>query len=693
MAMALRPVVTPGNNPEMFRQRVAVAKANAFPKPPLEPQQALKHVPSGEFVILHTNGLLTFVVVMRGPNIYIRCLYGLRSEIREEQEFALHHLVKVSFERGDKYKFEGFPQLAESLLEKALEISTLIHGIKWTVSYEEDAGLQDGDVLNGSFGTDGLYERLQTLPVLADKDFLEPAQFSHKLVKLNEAALVIRNMVMLEENALFLSKFSLLRDFLIIALNLPHQDRLAEYRQYALDIAEQITKFWELDSGSPMYQSLVKSLTFEDRGVILSSARAITGIGMESPRANRLTGFSLTTIRALASYLLLDSDDELMLASLELLYQYTALSDNMTLILTTEPSILRCMTPRLVSLVLHNAQTHELRHELRRPAKDAQRFAPVAHIPVVPDELFNQLVILPEPERSTRWLRCCFEEAPTEDITQIAIWQAYQGRFQNSGPIAAADFIKNVSVTFSTAQAQVINGPSPRFIIKGVRPRRFLVNIKGESFHKCLWQVIVQNGNEQMLHSTPDPHSCGQWYSTPETLWIHMVKDHLHLPRNDDGRFDAMAKGSFQCRWLGCTKHASAIETSARRTGLHVRLHANGAPRALNADTSTGRSSDIVKDAEYVHHTWYTTQVDEKGKPAGIPYMAVLVLKNLARHAVRQQQTGQVGEVEVVEELFGEVKDQLWNNFASHKTLRTDLDHLLSMAYKTGGERSSGKQH
>jgi len=49
MAMALRPIVTPGNDPETFRQRVAAARANAFPKAALEPQQALKHVPGGEF--------------------------------------------------------------------------------------------------------------------------------------------------------------------------------------------------------------------------------------------------------------------------------------------------------------------------------------------------------------------------------------------------------------------------------------------------------------------------------------------------------------------------------------------------------------------------------------------------------------------------------------------------------------------
>ena len=52
MAMALRPVLTPGNNPETFRQRVTAAGAKPFSKPALEPQQALKYVPGGEFPLI-----------------------------------------------------------------------------------------------------------------------------------------------------------------------------------------------------------------------------------------------------------------------------------------------------------------------------------------------------------------------------------------------------------------------------------------------------------------------------------------------------------------------------------------------------------------------------------------------------------------------------------------------------------------
>ena len=56
-----------------------------------------------------------------GPNIYLRALRSLQSGIPSEVQFALHHLVKMSYERGDKYRFDGFPGLAEALINKILD--------------------------------------------------------------------------------------------------------------------------------------------------------------------------------------------------------------------------------------------------------------------------------------------------------------------------------------------------------------------------------------------------------------------------------------------------------------------------------------------------------------------------------------------------------------------------------------------
>ena len=57
-----------------------------------------------------------------------------------EQAYALNHLVKISYERGDKYRFDGFPGLAEGLTEKALEVGRLFYHVNWTVSWENEIG-------------------------------------------------------------------------------------------------------------------------------------------------------------------------------------------------------------------------------------------------------------------------------------------------------------------------------------------------------------------------------------------------------------------------------------------------------------------------------------------------------------------------------------------------------------------------
>ena len=104
-------------------------------------------------------------------------MYGLRSGVPEEQEFALHHLVKISYERGDKYKFEGFPMLAESLIGKSLEITELLYGVKWEVSYGEQT--LKPNILDGSFGTPNLLENISILKTRANSYGVESAEFQH----------------------------------------------------------------------------------------------------------------------------------------------------------------------------------------------------------------------------------------------------------------------------------------------------------------------------------------------------------------------------------------------------------------------------------------------------------------------------------------------------------------------------------
>lgn len=135
-------------------------------------------------------------------------------------------------------------------------------------------------------------------------------------------------------------------------------------------------------------------------------------------------------------------------------------------------------------------------------------------VPELSDQLYDIIVKFHEPLRASTWLRCCYEPvyqtypedleiqgAIPGEVTQISLWKAYEKQFEkvwqpqengtltpNNFPklLPAVDFIKNVSAAFPHSQAmmQVIESdtvsgqpPKRKFVIKGIQPRQFVVNI------------------------------------------------------------------------------------------------------------------------------------------------------------------------------------------------------------------------
>ena len=652
IALTLRPVTTPGNNPELFSQQKAIAKAATLPKPPPQPNRHLRRVITGP---------------VNGPNIYLRCLYGLRSGIRNEQEFALHHLVKVSFERGDKFKFEGFPILAESLIEKALEISLLVHDIKWKINYDpEEDTTSEPNTLNAAFGTPHIRERLKGLAPVKYLEGLTNPDNQQTLSKLNEVALVLRNMIMLEENAAFISKMRLFRDFLLICLNLPDQPETKEFRNYTLEMTEYATRYWRMAPDDPVFLTLLDFVDSDDRANIISALRAICRIGMDTDHNQDFSEVEPATIDRLVAFCLLDVDDDLVSTAIDFLYQYTASTDNLNFILRQNSSFAVQIIPRFVQLLTFNAIDNKERI-LVRPAQGSPRNET---IPDFPAFLFQQIVHMSEPERASRYLRCCFEEAPQADITQIAIWQAYQGTFRHDNHMVAPDFIKHVSTTFAGAQAQVINGPNPKFIIKGIRPRRTLHDLSGRPLLRCEWEKA------KLLFDHPTKHLCGQWQRDREGLWNHLVSDHMGFKRDERGAFRNGESGQYACQWLGCD-HRPMLR--AQEAAQHLKLHV---PKSAEEAARSAETAGI-KDAEYTEHTWWNTAVDERGHPCGVPYMSALVLKNMARYALRNMTAQHSHHLEerrnMMEDFFGPVKASLWHALTVNRVLAGELADLLQI--------------
>ncbi|TAQ87077.1 hypothetical protein B7494_g4598 [Chlorociboria aeruginascens] len=670
MPLTLRPVITPGNNPIEYarRQRAmkeAIAAANVSTK------QARPALPRG--MILPGTGF-------DGPNIYVRCLCALKSGVRAEQDYALHHLVKISMERGDKYRFESFPGLAEALIEKLLEVSSLFFHVNWQISYSDDGEMRFADI-NGLNGTPNILEKIQKLTTRDINDNIQTADFSDALIQINEAALTLRNMVMLEENAHYVSELYPLRDFLSIALNLPSRDSVIELKHYALDIAEQLTKYLAFNAADPLYLSLLQQLNSQDRGAILTSLRAISRISMNLEENNLLKGVPLAAIQSIIDWTLLN-DEDLAHACLDFLYQYTAVVDNVDF-LVTELQVAPLIN-QLTRLLMHGVEVIE---HAQFTGHEGRKSSPTEIAPI-PQELLVQLMKMEEPERSTKWLRCLFEEDQHESITQIALWQAYQAQFQavpaeQMRPmLPAADFIKNVSTTFADkAAAQVQSGPVQKFIIKGIRFRSVPVDLEGEECSKCRWSThsgsIIQ---------------CGQFFISPEEMYKHILVAHLGASQTQDGRFENTSSAEYSCLWDRCHRFRSEPATKLSQIASHIKLHLPPSPSARKPSHPGYylAGSRWVKKPKYSYmvpapkqfFSYQVTATDDRGDAAGIPLSAVLVLRNLARNLSKteaEETSMKVdGSISLVEQLFKPVGPHLFEVYAHNRALTKYMGDLLS---------------
>jgi chromatin structure-remodeling complex subunit RSC9 len=603
----------------------------------------------------------------------------LKSGIPSEQDYALHHLVKISMERGDKYRFESFPGLAEALIEKVLEVSSLFYKIEWQTSYTEDGSFTSANTIDGLNGTPDILEKISRLAMLPVDDNIQTAEFSDALLQVNEAALTLRNMVMLEENAHYVSELYPLRDFISIALNLPNLDSVVELKHYALDIAEQLTKYISFNEADPLYISLLAQLQSQDRGAILTALRAISRISMNLEENNLLKRVPVAAVQNIIDWTLLH-DEDLVHACLDFLYQYTAVVDNVDFLITeisVDPLI-----NQLTRLLMHNVKIVDREvvtgYETKLPAP--------TEIVSCPQELLTHLLRLDEPERSSQWLRCLFEEDSDEYITQIALWQAYQARFTNAANetgrplLPAAEFIKNVSTTFADkATAQVQTGATQKFIIKGIRMRSIPVDLKGDEFTKCLWRRD---------HRTGLP--CGEFFMSPEQKYQHILKDHLGATQRPDGQFNN-TQGEYTCQWDRCQRFKNAPETSLEKMGTHIKVHLPPPRSSIPKDSPDyfGQPPSKRWKPSYMispprkSFTYQYTATDENNQAAGIPLSAVLVLRNLARNISKtetEENAVKEGGVSWVDRLFKPVEPRLFDVMAHNKSLVSHYHRITKVS-------------
>jgi chromatin structure-remodeling complex subunit RSC9 len=608
----LRPVPTPSNAP------------NDFPPPRIPQRQGLD--PNSRQFMLPGVGF-------DGPNIYMRCLNALRSKIPEEQTYALNHLVKISYERGDKYKFDSFPGLAEGLVEKALQVGRLFYHVDWTISWSSTDDVQDVGRLDGNYGTPDILDRIGSLIEKESPDSLQPEHFSDEMVLITEAVLTVRNMVTLPENAHAMSDFPPLKDLICIIMHLPHRDMLTELKHMALDIAEQLTPYVVLDADDALYKTLLAQLNSHDRGTILTALRALGRISSNLEATNKLGDVPSDVLQRIGNWMLLN-DDELVDACLDFLYQYTAVVSNVDLLLRS--LVPEDLVSQLVRMMAHGARKTQREYILA----PEQKLPSQSGIAPMPEDLLQGMLRLEEPERVHKWVECFFDEDKDSFVTQLAAWQAYQAAFVaplkaiGQPLISPADFIRNSTAVYKDSNAQVLRepgDPQQKFIIHGIRPRPRPLSLDGREYGLCLWATSPDNPTAK----------CGNFYLEPEQMWEHVMTKHLGETKNDSGQFENAEK-SLRCAWGTCKRYDTPTQLHLHDFARHIGTHVSSMLDAPSDGPAKNRDRSWIVPARVLGVTYEETLTvrDERNpnlppQAAGIPLSAVLILRNIARNVVK----------------------------------------------------------
>lgn len=470
------------------------------------------------------------------------------SGIPDEVEDALYHLVEYSCSNTEKLQAEEWPNLAEKLIEMLEDAEHMI-----------------------------TYVTPENLPFALPKH-------SRRFSFLLDTAIVLRNMTTDERIASRLAKSQSLRRQLMVIFSGPEQGVWWELKKYALDIAEAICQTLSVLEVPEFFKYFLSRVMDPDRNVrliCLRSMSALMAVGGVAHFQPLVSGFTDRFIDELICSLI-PEDEELNLACLDFLIEYTVNPENAERIMKMPQAFSYLNT--LVRKLSFGAE--DVIDSISVRLKNLNRDPVPENPPTLPQSLLAEIMIYSEPERATMWLRCCFEEDPDAEITQIKLWQSYQTQFMEFVPkrplLQAADFIKNVSVTFPGANAMVVPAIPPntgqRFIIKGIKPRLTPANLVGQAYVACYWTVS----------GPPMFNRCNSVEQDVQRLWNHLMESHCN-PNN------VQSDGNLYCQWASC---GGVFPHSQRRNFLaHVATHMPGPAMNRKANTTTGDAGATATSA------------------------------------------------------------------------------------------------
>ncbi|KAM0788749.1 hypothetical protein ACM66B_002841 [Microbotryomycetes sp. NB124-2] len=575
-----------------------------------------------------------------GGNAYLepgaanRLTMSLRSPSLQDIDFALERLAQVSSIDPDLLRLSDYPGLLDALL----------HIIK---SYIDSRSAKPAHA-----ATTGSDLRTAT-SILLNQWATETTQSTPKS-RAYEAALILRNIAPERANPKQLAASKRLRPLIVSVLEQALNDDsgdLAELQIYMIEVLEVIAESTALrltprasaatanpakklkssaadsPASARLFPLLARLTRSPDRAIIIAAFRCLTAccLNDESRPVVSFVNADLALPKATqhpletAIELLALRDVELVTAAMYFIYQQTLVPAN-AVAFASRPDL-----GHIVVLVLrmlrYGTQQQSTTHLLPQQGTMAaechervrQRWKRQVHPTVTgPRPTFEQICSLAEPLRAREWMRSAFEHAEDAEVTQVELWTTYRHRFEQlyaagqTGPLLpAADLIKMTSEVFEGAKPMVVEKPERKFIIRHMRRRDPLDK---RSVFVCRWSGC----------------SAPLGPGSPDELFQHICQAHL-------------TPGSDRCCWVSCEHKATRTDSNAKveEMKLHVSSHMpvyhpppeyGNPPKALSDYFDDPETPMTVDDCVRLG-------VGAGGDVEGLPFVAALVLRNLARTA------------------------------------------------------------
>ncbi|KAF3909378.1 hypothetical protein AA313_de0200878 [Arthrobotrys entomopaga] len=580
-----------------------------------------------------------------------RAVMGIQSRLPQELYEGLQSILRITSLPGFSIYFRDSPSLAYDLLALVEDCTR--------VSIDELASVE----LKPWNPSD--YRPISSLPsTMSDMPLgsLEPVAWRKKMDLGLHALDILRNMTArdnnhpaIENNIRYLAAFyPNTIPILMKGVCTPRHYRFNEMRRICLGVINSLSRGIDIADENQLVNLIWEGIEDDDLTTVVLKLGIMVNLSVRE-KTEHMKQIPSAVLEYLEN-ILMSKDERLLVAALDFFYHLTLLDEGTTL-LTQRPDAIQKLSQmiRLISYGTVQIPPDPAASSVKSSSSNKKAVPQVT--PELPADLLSDILRLNEPQRAIWWIRSSFEANPESEITQIALWQAYQrqfGVYTNSGPkiqplLQANDFIKNVSVAFTGARPQMIpgdNGQPSRFVINGIAPREEPMGLDCEVYLRCDWRVPQDKpATASDATNTVATKACGQFFPNCKSLFEHVRDKHTFLNQKAEEKPEMQI-----CLWRDCArfpapgtdkkivfyKHLLAHMPLKMKDAGKGRKGSILASDTIKSFSAPSKKTDSIKAGSGPFWTIEVSADPKQDESVGVPIMAARVLRNLSTTESRE---------------------------------------------------------